>query len=72
MTSILAGIADKHGRDRKQPKQGESVHSADHRNGCLQSSEDTLVFFLGGFLTSRFGAFLFAMPKVYAIGQAVQ
>jgi hypothetical protein len=31
-----------------------------------------LVFFLGGFLTSRFGAFLFAMLKVYRIGQAVQ
>jgi hypothetical protein len=31
-----------------------------------------LVFFLGGFLTSRFGAFLFAMLKVYPIGQAVQ
>jgi hypothetical protein len=31
-----------------------------------------LVFFLGGFFASRFGAFLFAMPKVYAIGQAVQ
>jgi hypothetical protein len=31
-----------------------------------------LVFFFGGFLTSRFGAFLFAMLKVYAIGQAVQ
>jgi hypothetical protein len=31
-----------------------------------------LVFFLGGFLASRFGAFLFAMLKVYAIGQAVQ
>jgi hypothetical protein len=31
-----------------------------------------LVFFLGGFLTSRFGAFLFAMLKVYPMGQAVQ
>jgi hypothetical protein len=31
-----------------------------------------LVFFLAGFLASRFGAFLFAMPKVYAIGQTVQ
>jgi hypothetical protein len=31
-----------------------------------------LVFFLAGFLASRLGAFLFAMLKVYAIGQTVQ
>jgi len=44
-----------------------------YRCNCwLQSSQDVLVFFLGGFLASRFGAFLFAMLKVYAIGQAVQ
>lgn len=27
-TSILEGIADEHGRNREQPEQGESVHSA--------------------------------------------
>src|ERR1035437_2583140 len=43
-----------------------------YRYNCFQSSKEALVFFLGGFLTSRFGAFLFAILKVYAIGQAVQ
>jgi hypothetical protein len=43
-----------------------------YRYNCSQSSKEALVFFLGGFLTSRFGAFLFAILKVYAIGQAVQ
>jgi hypothetical protein len=31
-----------------------------------------LAFFLGGFLASRFGAFLFPMPTVYAIRDEVQ